>query len=151
MKERTTIKTAIIINASPEQVWEVLTDFKKLDTWSTSFQGLEGDFCKDGEIEVAFKSPFGGLTKMKKKLFQFEEGRSFAWTGVFLLGMSDYHIHSVKELPNGQTEFSQEDGLQGGASFLLGKVLEKQMQKAYVQFNQELKNVVERKIKASDE
>lgn len=150
MERKTNIKASIIIDASPEQVWNALTDFENLKTWSSSFQGLSGRFEKNGNIEVIFKSLFG-QNKMKKKLFQFEEGKSFGWTGIFLLGMSDYHTHILKAISNGKTEFTQIDGLQGGASFLLGKILEKQMQKSYGVFNQELKNFVESKNKQSDE
>jgi hypothetical protein len=146
MERKTNIKSSIVINASPEQVWKVLTDFDKLKSWSSSFQGLQGNFEKDEDIEVTFKSPFGGQNKMKKKLFHFENGKSFGWTGIFLLGMSDYHTHTVKALSDGRTEFTQTDGLQGGASFLLGKMLEKQMQKVYEVFNQELKSFVENNI-----
>lgn len=148
MAQKANIKASITINATPKQVWEALTGFETLDTWSTSFQGLTGDFNKNGNIEVVFKSPFGGQNKMKKKLFHFEQGASFGWTGVFLLGMSDYHTHTIKALPNGQTEFTQTDGLHGGASFLLGKLLEGQMRKAYDVFNQELKTFVEAQNKS---
>lgn len=137
------IEASIIINASMEQVWKALTDFENLKKWSSSFQGLKGKFEYSGNIEVVFKSPFGGQNKMKKRLFQFKEGQSFGWTGVFLLGMSDYHSHSLKTLSDGRTEFTQTDGLKGGASFLLGRLLEKQMQKGYEEFNKELKQYVE--------
>lgn len=143
MSRSTNIKASIIINASTEQVWKALTDFENLKNWSFSFQGLKGKFENNGNIEVVFKSPFGGQNKMKKKLFQFKEGQSFGWTGVFLLGMSDYHLHSLQSLPDGRTEFTQTDGLKGGASFLLGRFLEKQMQKGYEDFNRELKHYVE--------
>lgn len=145
MEWKANVKASIIINASPEQVWKALTDFENLKNWSSSFQGLQGKFKENGSIEIVFKSPFGGQSKMKKKLFQFEEGQSFGWTGVFLLGMSDYHTHTLKALPDGKTEFTQTDGLKGGASFLLGKIIEKQMQKGYEVFNQELKTFVESK------
>ncbi len=147
MERKTNIKARIIIDASPQKVWDVLTDFDNLKSWSSSFQGLRGDFKKNGEIEVTFKSPFG-QSKMKKKLFQFEEGKTFAWTGVFMLGMSDYHTHTLKATSDGKTEFIQTDGLNGGASFLLGKILEKQMQKGYEVFNKELKTLVESKKEA---
>lgn len=143
MERKTNIKASIVINAKPEAVWKALTNFNDLKNWSSSFQGLEGSFEEKGNIEVAFKTPFG-QNKMKKKLFQFEAGKSFGWTGVFLLGMSDYHTHILKEFPEGKTEFIQTDGLSGGASFLLGKMLEKQMQKGYEVFNEELKNFVEK-------
>jgi len=143
MERKTNVKASIIINAKPEQVWNALTDFDNLKSWSSSFQGLKGKFEKNGDIEIVFKSPFGSQNKMKKKLFHLENGKSFGWTGVFLLGMSDYHTHTLNELSDGRTEFIQTDGLQGGASFLLGKLIEKQMQKGYDVFNKELKTFVE--------
>jgi len=145
MERKTNVKASIIINAKPEQVWKALTDFDNLKSWSSSFQGLQGKFEKNGDIEIVFKSPFGGQNKMKKKLFHFENGKSFGWKGVFLMGMSDYHTHTLNELSDGRTEFIQTDGLHGGASFLLGKLIEKQMQKGYEVFNQELKTFVEGK------
>lgn len=150
MDRITKVKASIIIDASPDKVWEVLTNFENLKKWSSSFQGLSGNFEKNGEIEVLFKSPFG-QNKMKKKLFQFEKGNSFGWTGIFLLGMSDYHTHTLKALPGGKTEFTQTDGLHGGASFLLGRMLEKQMQKGYEVFNKELKTFIEGENKYSDD
>lgn len=145
MKKKPNIRTSIIINAKPEEVWKALTNFENLKNWSSSFQGLKGNFEMNGDIEITFKSPFGGQNKMKKKLFQFENGKSFGWSGVFLLGMSDYHTHTLKALSDGSTEFTQTDGLQGGASFLLGKLIETQMLKGYEVFNQELKTFVENK------
>jgi len=145
MSNPSNVKANIIINATAEQVWKTLTDFDNLKSWSSSFQGLQGKFEENGDIEIVFKSPFGGQNKMKKKLFHFENGKSFGWTGVFLMGMSDYHTHTLNELSDGRTEFIQTDGLQGGASFLLGKLIEKQMQKGYEVFNKEFKTFVESK------
>ena len=149
MEKEANIKASIRIDARPEEVWKALTNFENLKNWSSSFQGLTGNFDKNGEVEISFKTPFGQST-MQKKLFQFEEGKSFGWTGVFMLGMSDYHIHTLTETSDGRTEFTQTDGLQGGASFLLGKLFEKQMQKGYEVFNQELKTFIERKNNPSD-
>lgn len=143
MSKKTKVQASIIIEASPEKVWTVLTDFKNLNEWSSSFQNLSGEFNKDGQIEVVFKSPFGGDTKMKKKLFHFKNGISFGWTGVFMMGMKDDHLHMLKELPNGFTQFSQTDSISGGMSFLLGRILEKKMKKGYIAFNSELKKRVE--------
>lgn len=150
MDRKTNIKASIIINAKPEKVWKALTDFENLKKWSSSFQDLKGRFEENGIIEVVFKSPFG-QNKMKKKLFLFEEGKTFGWEGTFLLGMSDRHTHTLKELPDGKTVFIQTDGLQGGVSFLLGRLFEKQMQKWYEVFNQELKTFVESQNILSDE
>ncbi|GAA5225445.1 SRPBCC domain-containing protein [Membranihabitans marinus] len=140
---RQNLRTSIVIDAQPEQVWEVLTNFNTLKDWSSSFIGLKGDFKKDGQIEVVFKSPFGGSMNLKKQLIVFDPGRSFGWTGVFMLGMKDYHTYKIKPAANGKTELIQEDGLNGGASFLLGSILEKTMKKDYEKFNLELKTYIE--------
>jgi len=145
MANPSNVKAHIIINSTAEQVWKALTDFDNLKSWSSSFQGLQGKFERNGDIEIVFKSPFGGQNRMKKKLFHFENGKSFGWTGVFLMGMSDYHTHTLNELSDSRTEFIQTDGLKGGASFLLGKLIEKQMQIGYDVFNKELKTFVESK------
>lgn len=139
------VNASILIDAPIDKVWQVLTDFENLQSWSSSFVGLIGDFSKNGNIEVRFKSPVGsGVQKMKKQIFRFEEGKTFGWTGVFLLGMKDYHLYSLEAVSPTQTKFTQTDSVSGGATFLLKGILEKQMQKGYEVFNQELKNQVEK-------
>jgi len=69
MANPSNVKASIIINAKAEQVWKALTDFDNLKSWSSSFQGLQGKFEKNGDIEIVFKSPFGGQNKMEKNYF----------------------------------------------------------------------------------
>ena len=38
----------IEIKAIRERVWKVLTDFEKMPEWSSSFQGVAGEFKKGG-------------------------------------------------------------------------------------------------------
>lgn len=141
-REKSGVEAPIIIDAPIEKVWQVLTDFSNLKNWSSSFVELKGEFRKNGSVDIQFKTPMG-VQKMKKQLFHFEEGKSFGWTGVFILGMKDYHLHTLEAVSPTQTKFIQTDNFSGGASFLLKGMLHKQLKKAYGIFNQELKNQVE--------
>ncbi|MFZ6665706.1 SRPBCC domain-containing protein [Peijinzhouia sedimentorum] len=138
------VEASIVIDAPIEKVWQVLTDFENLKKWSHSFINLKGAFRQNSYIEIEFKTPMG-IQKLKKHLFHFKEGRSFGWTGVFLLGMKDYHLYKLEAISPRQTKFTQTDSVSGGASFLLKGILEKQMKKGYDAFNQELKLQVETK------
>lgn len=130
--KKQSIGASIIIDAPIDKVWQVLTDFENLKSWSSSFVGLKGNFSKNGMIEVHFKSPMGsGVQKMKKQLIHFEKGKAFGWTGVFLMGMKDYHFHTLESVSLTQTKFTQTDSVSGGISFLMKSMLEKQMKKAY--------------------
>jgi uncharacterized protein YndB with AHSA1/START domain len=40
------IKTEIVINASKEKVWHVLTDFKRYPQWNPFITSVEGELVK---------------------------------------------------------------------------------------------------------
>ncbi len=41
MSETSRIDTSLVISASPSRVWKVLTDFARLDHWSSLYRGIE--------------------------------------------------------------------------------------------------------------
>ena len=53
------VHTEVTIDAPPEKVWAVLTDFDKLAEWSSSFVAFEGEFRKDDNFgfEVPTTAP----------------------------------------------------------------------------------------------
>ncbi len=140
--QKLAVEASIILDAPIEKVWQVLTDFSKLKNWSSSFIDAKGEFKKNGSLEVQFKTPMG-IQKMKRQVFHFEEGKSFGWTGPFILGMNDCHIHILEAVSPKRTRFTQTDYFSGGASFLLKGMLHKQLKKGYDAFNLELKEQVE--------
>lgn len=139
------VDTQIEINATRDQVWNVLTDFERMPEWSDSFQGIEGEFKEKGKATAIFKSPYGKKKNMRfnHTLIEFEEGVSFGWSDPFLMGMKDHHVYKLEELPNGNTLFIHTDRVKGGATFLLGGFMAKNMKSLYLKFNQDLKKRVE--------
>lgn len=138
--------TEIEINASPEEVWSVLTDWDKLKAWSSSFIGISTDKLVIGEKFISyFKNPLtGGVVKLEHVCTDYEEGRKFGWSGDIIGKIQDHHIYSLEPTQNGTTLFRQEDGLHGPHSKFFNFLAEHKMMPMYKKFNQELKARVEK-------
>jgi hypothetical protein len=146
MKDQTnSVFTQIEINATPEQVWSVLTDWKKLKEWSSSFVGISVDQMVKGErFMVYFKNPLNGkIIEFERMCTAYDEGSLFSWSGEFTAGVTDNHIHLLEPTENGTTLFKQEDGIHGKHSKLLNLLGRKHMKSMYEKFDRELKERVE--------
>ncbi len=143
--QKNNVFTEIEINASPEEVWSVLTDWDKLKEWSSSFIGISTDKLVKGETFVSyFKNPLTGKAiELKHVCTDYEEGRKFGWSGNLIGKAQDHHIYSLEPSEDGTTIFRQEDGLHGPHSHFLNFLTEHNMVAMYKKFNQELKNRVE--------
>ena len=139
------IHTEITIDAPPEKVWAVLTDFDKLSEWSDSPCRLEGDFRKDGMIEADFKLGIGNMTNtVKHQLIHFEEGRMFGWSDPLPMpGTRDNHKYIVEPREDGKTQFIQTDQVTGRGAHWVGGMMARQFNQMYVVFNRALKERVE--------
>ncbi len=139
------VYTEVLIDAPPEKVWEVLTDFNKLSEWSNALVGLEGEFREGGQIKVQYKA--GPLTQhLEHEVKFFEDGRSFGWSDPLFAGLSDHHIYQVNATDDGQTLFVQTDyikGIHGHVGYHIGHQLAQGMMHSYVEFNRRLKARVE--------
>ena len=144
--KRNSVFTEIEINAKPEEVWSVLTDWKKLREWSSSFVGISVDKLVKGEtFHVYFQNPLNGeLLEFKRICTEYEEWKTFAWSGELLPnGFTDNHIFTVEPTENGTTLFKQEDGIHGKHSKLANLLSRKHMKSMYERFDRELKDRVE--------
>ncbi len=100
------------IKATCEQVWSVLTDWKKIPEWSSSLQGIYPTELKKGEISTAyFKNPMTGKNiGFEHKITEYVEGKQFGWSGNVVGSIKDHHIYTLENTKNGITIFRQEDG-----------------------------------------
>lgn len=139
------VHTEVLIDAPPEQVWAVLTDFARLSEWSNNLVGLEGDFREGGQITVTFK--VGPLRQqLKHEVKFFEDGRSFGWSDPLFAGLSDRHIYQIHVAEDGKTRFVQTDqvkGSHGHIGYHISRQLAVGTMQAYVEFNRRLKARVE--------
>ncbi len=140
--------TEIEINATPEQVWGVLTDWKKLPEWSSALQGISTETMKKGDVSKAyFKNPITGKNlEFEHEIVDYEEGVKFGWSGKVVGDVNDHHIYSVEGTEHGTTMFRQEDGMhsdKNSHSSFMNFMMKHSLVSAYKKFNKELKNRVE--------
>lgn len=145
INEKNTVFTEIEIDATPEQVWNVLTDWDNLKEWSSTFVGISGEKPVKGEPFISyFKNPLtGGNIELKHICTDFEDRVKFGWSGELIGKTTDHHIYSLEPTQNGTTLFRQEDGLHGPNSKFFNLLAKHKMTALYKKFNRELKVRVE--------
>lgn len=110
-----TIKTEIVINATPEKVWNILTDFKNYPLWNPFIQSLEGDVKVGNQIKVRISPPEGNAMTFKPKVLVYEAEKELTWLGTLVFkGLFDGE-HSFKLITNtdGTTTFIQSEDFSG--------------------------------------
>ncbi len=142
-----TIYTDIIIDATPEQVWSVLTDTASYKNWAAFLVDIQGEI-KDGEkITADFKT-----NPKKEKLTTIEhtisvdEGKEFYWAEKGPGGIRDNHHFKVESIGDGRTRFIQSDEIMKGITWLMGANLSKLYAEGYQAFNRKLKVEVEQRF-----
>ena len=138
------IYTEIEIAAPASVVWETLTDFERLQQWSTSFLGLKGEFRQGGKVEATFRM-FGRNRTFEHTLFDFEEGVQWAWSDPFAMGMVDHHVYRVEPLTETTCRFTQTDQVKGGRFDFVSRKIAGSTRQVYEGFNQQLKVEAERR------
>lgn len=104
MKE---IRTEIEIGASPQQVWQVLTDFDAFPEWNPFIQRASGDLKEGGRLQVFIKPPGGMGMTIKPRILNVERNGELRWRGQLLIpGIFDgEHYFIVEPLGQSQTRF----------------------------------------------
>lgn len=137
------VYTEIEIDASPEKVWSVLTNFDRIDEWSPTLKGVRGELKDGAKVECDYFWN-GKLNKLSHTLIV-EEGVMFGWSDNFAPLAKDRHIFEVTPIDGGQrTLFMQTDKVTGLLGRIIGKSFTKQMLETYKVFNQRLKERVEK-------
>lgn len=135
------IHSEIVIDASPDEVWGVLTDWERLPEWSPTLQSVQGD-VRDGQRVKCVYNFRGNLFKPEHVLL-YSPGKEFGWSDPILPGLTDRHMFRVEALEDGRTRFVQEDEVRGVLSPVLGWYFLNEMLTSYPSFNEALKLRVE--------
>ena len=134
------IKTTIQISATPQRVWEVLTDFNQYKNWNPFITSVEGDF-KVGEI-VSINA--GGM-KFKPKVLEYKENKEVRWLGKFLFkGLFDgEHSFVIIDNEDGSSTFEHNEVFRGILVGLFSNKLDTETKKGFIDMNNELKKIAE--------
>lgn len=112
MKE---LRTQIEINATPERVWNVLSDTASFPKWNPFIQKLSGTLRKGTTIEVFLKPADGGGMMIHPALLNVQPSRELRWLGrLWLPGIFDgEHIFEIEPVDADRVRFVQREQFNG--------------------------------------
>lgn len=139
------IKTQTVINATPEKVWQVLTNFEKQPEWNPFIKSITGEKMVGARLQVFIKPPEGKGMSFYPKVLKFNENREFRWLGkLFVKGLFDgEHYFLLKEVDNNRTEFTHGEIFRGILPHLMKGMLSKTTE-GFEMMNEALKKECER-------
>ena len=140
------IKTEILINASPEKVWAILTDFQNYPNWNPFIKSITGNVAVGNKIVARLEPPeVSGMT-FKPKVLQFDKNKKFRWLGNLLFpGLFDgEHQFELIDNGNGTTTFIQSEKFNGILVPLFKKMLDVNTKNGFVLMNEKLKELSEK-------
>jgi hypothetical protein len=139
------IKTQIVINASAEKVWKVLTNFSQYPQWNSFIKSITGEVKEGYTIVAHIHPPNGKAMVFKPKVLAFKVNKEFRWLGHFLFkGLFDgEHKFELIANADGSTTLIQSERFTGILVPLFKAMLETNTLNGFNNMNEELKKKVE--------
>lgn len=141
------IKTEILITATPERVWAILTNFDNYPNWNPFIKSIKGDVKVGNKITVRIEPPKAKGMTFKPNILTFETNKEFKWLGRLLFaGLFDgEHKFELIDNENGTTTFIQSEKFKGILVPLFKKQLDNNTKKGFEAMNLKLKELAELK------
>lgn len=137
------LTTKILINASPEKVWSILTDFTDYPNWNPFITCI----THKEEVRVGNKInvKVDGMS-FKPKVLTYTANQEFCWLGhLFFPGLFDgRHRFQLIDNGDGTTTFIQSEIFKGILVPLFNKKLDTDTKAGFEAMNKKLKEVAEK-------
>jgi hypothetical protein len=119
------ILTEIAIDAPPERVWAVLTDFAAYPDWNPFLRSISGELVAGARIDVRMTPGAGRAYRFRPRLQAVVAGRELRWLGrAGVRGLFDgEHAFTLVPLAGGRTLLRQHERFSGLLVPLVGGML----------------------------
>lgn len=133
--------TDIEINASPSQIWKVLTDFPRFPEWNPFIREATGEIKVGGKLRLSFTTPSGMGMTASATLVQVEPDYELRWIGSLLvpLLMDIEHYFLMEPLAPHRTRFVHGESFGGMLVPVFLRMFSSEVTAAYEAMNQALK------------
>jgi len=141
-----TLVSQIDIDASPERVWQVLTDLSAYPEWNPFIVRAEGQIEVGGRLTLRMEPEGGRAVTLRPTVTEATSGSRLRWQGRFgLPGIFDAeHEFRVEALDGGRSRLAQNERFRGLLVPAMGRSLDRHTLPAFMAMNAALKRRVER-------
>ncbi len=109
------IKTEILIHATPDKVWTILTNFENYPNWNPFIKSVIGEVKVGNKITVRIEPPKEKGMTFKPTVLIYEANKELRWIGRLLFpGLFDgEHKFELIDNGNGTITFRQSEKFKG--------------------------------------
>jgi hypothetical protein len=140
------VSTHIVINATPDKIWTILTNFKNYPDWNPFITSLTGNFEVGKKITVRIEPPEASVNIFKPTVTAFEPNKKISWRGVLLIrGVFDgEHTFEISDNHNGTATLIQSELFAGILVPVFKKTLGNNIRRGFEAMNKKLKELAEK-------
>ncbi len=134
------IQTKIIIHASAEKIWQILTDFSNYNNWNPFIYNAKGTLELNKKLSIQLQqAKFSPIVKAVDKPYY------FSWKGkLFFSGLFDgYHYFKIEPIAENTCVVIQGEKFNGILVPFLRNKLQTETKNGFEAMNNALKKVVE--------
>ena len=136
-----TIETNIVINSTPDKIWDVLTNFEEYELWNPFMTKVVGNASLGSKIEVNIKTISGKNRSYYPIITKCETNKELRWKGKsFLPGVFDgERVFILEKSDDDKVSFSHKEIFSGLGVKLVGNKLDENLREGFVRMNEALK------------
>jgi hypothetical protein len=137
----TQLRTEITMQATPERVWEVLTDFAAYPAWNPFIPRIAGPLAAGSRLDVQLQPPEGRGMRFRPTVLAAAPPRELRWLGhLGIPGLFDgEHAFRIEPLGVDQVRFIQEERFSGLLAPLMMRFIERNTRQGFEAMNRALK------------
>lgn len=134
------IRTEIVINASKERVFSIITGLAEYETWNPFIIQSKGNPVEGARLVNTMRNGDSAIT-FKPKVVKVEQNRAFEWLGSLIVkGLFDgHHYFHIEEISPEQVNLVHGENFSGLLSSFLLKKIGDQTRQNFIAMNQALK------------
>jgi hypothetical protein len=135
------LHTEIAIEATPERIWEILTDFAAYPSWNAFIPCISGPGTVGSRLDLQMRPPGGRGMQLRPTLLAAAPSQELRWLGQLgVPGLFDgEHRFRIEPLGTNRVRFVQEERFTGLLAPLVLRFIESGTRRGFEAMNQALK------------